>query len=534
MKRALLILLAGAMAVAFAGCRREARREQTRDIERRTMPQAEARQTPAARDLGPNEVERTYPCEGCGVVRIRKNMPEQVIAGTPFSYRIVVTNVSDVLVADVVVTERLAENFEFQSAEPQVQQPGETLTWVIPQMPAGESRTITVNGVATDQGQIINCSALTYVIPACAAINVVQPQLAISQALPETALICDEIPFEVTVRNNGTGAARNVVIAAPLPENLRTLQGQAQIRVPVGQLNAGEAKAYRVPLRAAETGTYEVQATGNAAGDLRAEAQPDQVRVIRPVLRIDKDAPPQEYLGRRIPYQIVVTNTGDAPARDTILTESLPADVQDVRATRGGQRVAQGVQWNLGTLEPGQSATVNVSYLPQQPATFTNTAIARAYCAEEVRSEATTTVEGISALLLEVIDLQDPVRVGENVTYEINVINQGSAEATEIVIRCPLEAEMSYVSSSGPTTGRLVDTTVVFEPLPTLAPGARATWNVTVQATEVAEVLFNATMNSATLQREVEETEATKFFRYTTNGRGLQTPDEQEGEGAQQ
>jgi len=114
----------------------------------------------------------------------------------------------------------------------------------------------------------------------------------------------------------------------------------------------------------------------------------------------------------------------------------------------------------------------------------------------------------IAAILLEVIDLADPIEVGSNETYEITVTNQGSDYSTNIRIACTLEDTMQYISSDGPTKGTCVGKTVTFDSL----IKAATTWKVVVKALRPGDVRFKVEMIEDCLRRPVEETEATNFY----------------------
>ena len=74
--------------------------------------------TPApVSDCGPSTGSRSYPCGGCGVIQLDKTMPREVQLNAPFDYTIKVTNLTDTMVADVVVTENLPNNFKFSRAK---------------------------------------------------------------------------------------------------------------------------------------------------------------------------------------------------------------------------------------------------------------------------------------------------------------------------------------------------------------------------------------------------------------------------------
>ena len=72
---------------------------------------------------------------------------------------------------------------------------------------------------------------------------------------------------------------------------------------------------------------------------------------------------------------------------------------------------------------------------------------------------------------------------------------------------------MKYRSSSGDTVGSFSADTVTFRPLASLAPKAKATWRVVVEATDEGDHRFKVIMNSDQLTRTVEETESTNFYK---------------------
>ena len=101
--------------------------------------------------------------------------------------------------------------------------------------------------------------------------------------------------------------------------------------------------------------------------------------------------------------------------------------------------------------------------------------MANASCATEIKDWAKTLIAGIPAILLEVVDVTDPVPVGEDVTYVIKVTNQGTADGTNIRITAELEDAMRYLTSKGDTSARVSGNTITFAPLAKLAPKQVAT-----------------------------------------------------------
>jgi len=216
------------------------------------------------------------------------------------------------------------------------------------------------------------------------------------------------------------------------------------------------------------------------------------------------------FIGRPAAFEITVQNTGDAPARDTILTDPIPAGAEFIAAP-GGQLMGDRVVWNLGTLAPGATTTVRVTLNPTALGPLRNTATAEAYCARATGT-ATLEVRGISAILLEVVDHPDPIEVGGQVTYTIEVTNQGSATATGIVIDCLLQPEMKYVSATAPVAARVEGQRIQFAPLPALAPKAKALYTVIAEGLSVGDTRFKVTLETDQTTSPVEETESTHVY----------------------
>ncbi len=464
-------------------------------------------------ECGPYVVSRTYPTTEAGMIELEKTMPDQVQINAEFDYSIRVTNVAEVAVDDVKVTENTEGNFKFIESDPPAEIQGNQLTWSIGALAPGGTREIRISGSATTNDCLKHCSHVSYTIPACGFIKVVQPLLYLAKMAPSRKMLCDDIPLTYVVKNRGTGDATNVEIIDELQGEQITADGSNRINIAVGTLKAGESKEYIIMTRARRTGTFSSKAQARADAGLRAESLLPSTVVTQPELQISKAGPDREYLGRMVDYTITLRNTGDGPATDTVLEDRVPAGVTNIVVSDGGIVDGTSVVWNLGTIGIGQSRTVSISYVPSTAGTYTAKATARATCAEGATVSVDTSIEGVAAILLEVVDLSDPIEVGQNETYLITVTNQGTKPDTNIHINCYLEDTMKFVSASGETETSAVDGKISFELLDSLAPGARATWKVVVQAVSPGDVRFRVTMDSDQLTRNVVETEATNFYR---------------------
>jgi uncharacterized repeat protein (TIGR01451 family) len=185
-------------------------------------------------------------------------------------------------------------------------------------------------------------------------------------------------------------------------------------------------------------------------------------------IKIEKLMPEKVQLNQPFDYTIQVTNLTDMLLSDIVVKENLPAGFKYQRSPPAGKLDGNTLTWMMASLGPKASEKIVV----------TGTA-----------SE-----------------------VGKNETYIITVTNQGTAPDTNIKIKVFLEDSMQFISAGGATRGAFVDGAVTFEALPSLAPKAKTTWQVVVKAVKAGDVRLRVTMNTDELERDVVETEATRFF----------------------
>ncbi len=467
---------------------------------------------PVQTSCGTNAVSVDYPCPGCEIIRVSKMMPEEVQLNKDFDYKVAVTNMTDRPVMDVVLTEHMPSNFKMVSGSHNPKTEGNKIIWDLGWLDAGESKEVMVKGMATNTNCVKTCATIDYVMPACAAVQVVQPELKLSKTATSRALLCDPVMYEYVVTNTGTGDAKNITITENLPAGL-TSNGSNRISIDAGTLKPGQSKSYEVELDSAKTGSFTSRAMAQSSTGLKAESNNTSTIVNQPVLVITKTGPEKQFIGRNVTYQITLTNKGDAPATDVVLEDMLPDNAMDVSATNGGKVSKGKVTWMFDSIAPNSSRKVSVTMKPGEAGTLVNRVMAKAECAEDVNASARTVVTGIPAVLLEVIDMEDPVEIGNVEIYVITATNQGSMADTNIQIVCTLEEEQQYLRSSGATSGRVQGNQVIFAPLRSLAPKQKATWRVTVKALKPGDVRFKVTMNTDELNRPVEETEATNLYQ---------------------
>ena len=444
------------------------------------------------------------------VVLIQKFAPKEVVVGKEFDYILTITNLSPMALNDVTLTGKLPATMQVSRSQPAAAMGNQTATWQIARLAPKETQVFRVYGSATQVGNLTHCSEVTFrLAQECLTIRAVQPALQLALTMPPEVIACDPIPVKLVVTNTGTGDAMGVRVRQNLPEGM-TVQGKSALAFDVGNLAQGESKAFRFEARAARPGQFVTKAAASAAGDLASQAQASTV-VRQPVLAVAIAGPANRFVNRPATYAVTVNNTGDGVARETVVAVRVPAGAELLAADGGGQRSGDTVVWKLGNLAANDTRKVSLTLKAVNRGALRPVVTAKAHCAE-ASAQTQTMVKGIPAILLECVDVDDPIEVGAMETYLITVTNQGSADGTNIVISCSLPAAQAFVSAAGPTQHRVAGNTITFAALPSLAPKAKQVYKVVIKGVGTGDTRFRVTLTSDQIDSPVEETESTHIY----------------------
>ncbi|HMN95674.1 MAG TPA: hypothetical protein PKC90_04265 [Phycisphaerales bacterium] len=439
-------------------------------------------------------------------------MPAQVRLNTAFAHEIHVLNCSNLPLENVVITDEGTRNLTVIDSTPAATRGSGGVHWNIGDLGPCEHKIIRVNSRATSVGEAGNCLSASYSSQLCAVTSVVDPRLEIVKKAPAEVRICDPILLEFVVTNSGSGSLSNISIADSLPAGL-TVNGASSLNLPVGTLAAGESRTLQASARADRVGTFENVATASS-GDISATSNRTRTVVKQPKLELICDPEGSEFVNRTLTITYTVRNTSDVPCPDVRLTKPIPNTTAFIRATEGGALSGNNIVWNLGTLAPGASRTVVADLRTQAITTVISTATATGDCVEPVTVNCSSEIRGVPAVLLEVVDLIDPVEIGTETTYVISVTNQGSADDTEITMLVELPSNFEFVSAGGATQPRRTGNVIEFTPYARLAPGARIEWRVVARGKTEGNVRSSFKMTTAETRAfgPVEETESTTIY----------------------
>ncbi|MDB5319385.1 MAG: hypothetical protein JWN40_1016 [Phycisphaerales bacterium] len=454
------------------------------------------------------------------VLLVEKLGPREARLNRPYDYRIRVTNLTANPLTGVVIRERLPETFTLTRSDPAAKDEGGWINYPIGELPAMGARTVEVTGVPKAEGAINSFISVDYKPALSAVTDVVNPILKLTKEGPADADICEGIRYRYVVSNTGTGTEHDVTIEDALPDGLTTDDGKSLVSLRVGDVPQSTSKELSVRVKPARTGHYASAAVARAPGGVEVRSQEVSTTIHQPKLEMTVDGPATEYLNKTATYIVHVKNTGDAPARRTVLgidagsrgevaTVAI-AGAPDAADARPLPYKKEGA--DLQTLAPGESRTATITVRAAREGKLTLTAAVLATCVAPVTATTATSILTLPALRLEVVDLDDPIRVGDNVTYQISVKNQGTGSDKNIAIIATLPTELEFITASGPTEAKADGATLTFTPLETLAAGRQAVWQIQAKAKSPGDVRLQVQLKSDSLTKPAAESEPTRLY----------------------
>lgn len=231
-----------------------------------------------------------------------------------------------------------------------------------------------------------------------------------------------------------------------------------------------------------------------------------------PELAIVKTTPNEQVLlGAGAPWDITVTNTGDVPLSDVVVTDTVPSQNQLLEAP-GAAISGNTATWTT-SLGAGESKSFELTVLGLQEGEYCNqVSAASSEYGLSGDDDACTVWKGYPALLIEVIDTEDPLLVGEETTYVIQITNQGTAQDTNFGLEVQLPSELEAVSAAGDTQGTISGNAVSFAAYPVLQAKEIIEFRVVAKAVAEGDARFRAQMDSDLLRSPVPEEEATQVY----------------------
>ena len=327
-------------------------------------------------------------------------------------------------------------------------------------------------------------------------------------------LLGNKTELSIVVSNPGTGTARDVILSETVPPELQ-FDGGTELRYEVGDLRAGESKTVKLPLTAVRPGKFQNRILAKSGPNL-GTASSLEMEVTAPAIQMEIQGPSKRFLDKEGTFRLIATNTGTAAAKNLEMQARIPNGWQFLSANHLGTYMQdnQTVVWKLEELDPAATAEAELVLVPKEIGSFAMSYSAVADSCQTVNGTKNLTVEGIAALMFQVVDSNDPVQVGEETKYTVEVVNQGSKPAEDVQVTIDIPSGLQIVSSE--ETARSVSlqggSQIVFQPISSLAPKATKVYRFTLKGITSGDQRVVVKLSSREFQTPIIKEESTRVF----------------------
>ncbi|MFF2073563.1 hypothetical protein ACFVXG_02280, partial [Kitasatospora sp. NPDC058162] len=425
-------------------------------------------------------------------------LTDPVVPGQQVQWRVTVTNNGPSRARNVVVTDQVPAGVNGASMKadadgatclisngvatcPAVEIPaGQTLTWTLSGMLDSGATTTPTNTAVVTGGPDPSTTAHTAVASATSSPSP-RANLTVSKVLLTNPVVPgQQIQWRVSVTNGGPSRARNVVVTDQVPSGVSgaSMTASDGTNCPISN---GVATCPAVEIAAGQTmmwtlsGTLDSNATATPGNTVTVTGGPDPSVSTHTAVASPSNSPsPQANLsvskvlltnpvvpGEQVQWRVSVTNNGPSRARNVVVTDQVPAGVNDASmrgdadgancpisngvATCAAVEIAAGqtLSWTLtgtlasdATVTPGNTVTVTGG---PDPSVSTHTAVASPSNSPSPQANLT-----VSKVLV-----TNPVVPGQQIQWQVSVTNNGPSRARNVVVSDQVPAGVSNPSMTG-------------------------------------------------------------------------------------
>lgn len=278
-------------------------------------------------------------------------------------------------------------------------------------------------------------------------------ELELEASSVEQSAVGQLTTFHVLLRNSTTQPVANLKVRCELGAGLRFPgSDERELEAGVARLEPGETKEWDLSLvgeRKGQACCRFVLVPPPSAGTQRRPEQRVCVQFVERQFSLELLGPRQRPVGARAEYLVLVRNPGQQTLEGVTLRVSSDKAIQPAALTEGSRREGDGLAWDLGTLEPGESRRVQLEFTCEREA---RRAVVRAEIeaegvALEPAEQALRIDAAIGPLVAELSDSSEPLAVGQRGRLEFTVKNTGLNAARRLAVGVKLPSELGLVTA---------------------------------------------------------------------------------------
>lgn len=462
------------------------------------------------------------------------------LPGSNVVFTVTASNNGPYNATNAAVADLLPAGYTFVSAVPSVgTYNSSTGVWNIGNLNDGTSATLVMTATVNLTGNHVNTATIsasefdldnTNNTASATTTPLVLADLGITKTVNNPgAGIGSTVVFTITTNNAGPSNATNATVTDLLPTGYTFVSATPSVGTynattgiwNIGAFNNGASATLLMTAIVNASGNYNNTATitatetdpnvtnNSASATITPPTQADVI-----VTKTVNNTTPN--VGATVLFTITVNNAGPNGATNTIVNDLLPAGYTFVSATpsTGTYNSISGI-WTIGTLNTGNSATLQVAAIVNAAGNYVNTAVGSASefdpnLTNNTASATTTPIPQADLSITKTVNNTTP-NVGAAVVFTVSATNNGPQNATNVTVSDLLPSGynlVSFLASVGAydsntgiwTIGSLNNgNSATLQITATVNPTGNYLNTATVTATEIDPNLTNNTASASTV-----------------------------------
>ena len=386
-----------------------------------------------------------------------------------FYYKILLENNSPIPTDNLVVTDRIPDEFEILDTYTGSRS-GQNITWNIGSMDVGETIELFVQVRVKEDFNRTNFAVTNTAIVTIndeeksddATVEILKPDLTITkEASVNVIKPGEEFSYTITVTNKGEGTAKNVVVTDNISNYFTIVNSSVSnsgsgnnARFVIGDLDYNDSVFITITVRVNDNAPLDaIDNIAIASADNNDPVEDNDTVIINDAnLTITKTATKNELRpGEEFTYNIVITNEGDASSNPLTVKDTIDSRLEIISAP-GADVNGQQVSWTLSSLGASRSQKYTVT-VRVKDSVVAGTNIPNVAILEEEGEEDKQDDEDIiivdSKVIINKTASKNEVKPAEEFEYYIDITNNGDAASRDLTITDVIDSRLEIVRASG-------------------------------------------------------------------------------------
>ncbi len=463
--------------------------------------------------MGSPRIDMTIPkvrlmVVGPTALQVAKAVPYEVVIKNEGSEQLSGVIVSMTVPAGVTPSSFVSTAGEFETEKDDKGM--ETVLWHVTDLGPSQSRIFRLNLEASKPEHFAMDVEWT-VLPQSGQVqvSVEEPQLTLALEGPSEVLWGKPELYRLKVRNPGNAAVKNVqvkLVAEAFGSNESS----------IGDIQPGGERIVEVELTFQQMGSIAI--SGQATSKIQSLEAKSKIDVSVNQIKLESEwkAPARQYLGSVDEYQVTLHNRSTMAGENVVCSAVIPDGLTVDHLPEGANVVGKEIRWTVASIKALESLNFAFSLKANEASDAKLRFEAKSAGNGATVAEAVAVLDPIVDLKLTVIDPIAPAPVGQDVQYDMVILNRGTRPARAVRVVAQFSNGIEPIRAEG-VMGKLVPGQVIFDSIDNIGPGQQITLRVVAQAAEAGVHRFRAELQCEDGETQLIEEESTRYLATSRN-----------------